>query len=150
MGILDKYLSAVSPQAFSKLIFQELLDISDTISANSFVKYLLNIRDADAAKPINAQKLVDRCKMPVLSQIYRITHLNATVECTVIQAYLLVSPDNPAVTCSVAENLGVKSMRLNTEITVDGSRKKFKKYLSSVKSMISPATDAAVRHFGLL
>ena len=150
LGILDKYLSAISPQAFSKLIFQELLDISDTISANSFVKYLLNIRDADAAKPINAQKLVDRCKMPVLSQIYRIVHLKATVECTVIQAYLLVSPDNPAVTCSVAENLGVKSMRLNTEITVDGSRKKFKKYLSSVKSMISPATDAAVRHFGLL
>lgn len=150
LGILDKYLSAISPQAFSKLIFQELLDISDTISADSFVKYLLNIRDSDASKPINAKKLVDRCKMPVLSQIYRITHLNATVECNVIQAYLLVSPDNSAVTCSVAENIGVKSMKLNTEITVDGSRKKFKKYLSSAKSMLSPTTDAAVRHFGLL
>lgn len=150
LGILDKYLSAISPQAFSMPIFQELLDIADTISADSFVKYLLNIRDAEAAKPINAQKLADRCKMPILSQIYRITHLNATVECTVMQAYLLVSPDDPAVTCSVAENLGVRTMKLNTEITVAGTRKKFKKYLSSVRSMISPATNAAVQHFGLL
>ena len=150
LGILDKYLTAISPQAFSKSIFQELLDVSDTISADAFVKYLLNIRDAEAAKPITAQKLADRCKMPILSQIYRISHLNNTVECNVMQAYLLASPDDPVVTCSVAESLGARTMKLNTDISVAGSRKKFKKYISSVKSQISPATDAAVQQFGLL
>ena len=150
LGILDKYLTAISPQAFSKSIFQELLDVSDTVSADAFVKYLLNIKDAEAAKPITAQKLADRCKMPILSQIYRISHLNNTVECNVMQAYLLVSPDDPVVTCSVAESLGARTMKLNTDISVAGSRKKFKKYISSVKSQISPATDAAVQQFGLL
>ena len=150
LGILDKYLTAISPQAFSKSIFQELLDVSDTISADAFVKYLLNIKDAEAVKPITAQKLADRCKMPILSQIYRISHLNNTVECNVMQAYLLVSPDDPVVTCSVAESLGARTMKLNTDISVAGLRKKFKKYISSVKSQISPATDAAVQQFGLL
>ena len=95
-------------------------------------------------------KLADRCKMPILSQIYRISHLNNTVECNVMQAYLLVSPDDPVVTCSVAESLGARTMKLNTDISVAGLRKKFKKYISSVKSQISPATDAAVQQFGLL
>ena len=150
LGLLDKYLSAVYPQYFSMRIFQELLDVTDTISADSFVKYLLSIRDAGAAKPINALKLADRCKIPVVSQYYRTTHLNNTVECTVMQAYILLSPDDPAVTCSVAESLGARSMKLNTDITASGSRMKFKKYISYVRSQISPAAEAAAQQFGLL
>lgn len=149
-GALDKYLSSASPNAFSKNIFQELSDISETISADAFVRYLLTIRDAEAAKPVNAQKLSAKCKMPVLSQIYRITHLGNQVECTVLQAYILISPDSPDVTCSTAETLGARSQKLNTNIMVSGVRKKFKKYLSSVSSQLSPSSKASAQHFGLM
>lgn len=149
-GALDKYLSSASPNAFSKNIFQELSDISETISADAFVRYLLTIRDAEAAKPVNAQKLSAKCKMPVLSQIYRITHVGNQVECTVLQAYILISPDSPDVTCSTAETLGARSQKLNTNIMVSGVRKKFKKYLSSVSSQLSPSSKAAAQHFGLM
>ena len=147
---MDKYLSAVPPLAFSMCIFQELFDMTETVSAGSFVKYLLTIRDAEAAKPVNAQKLAERTKMPIISQIYRITHLNTQIECSVIQAYILLSPDNPEVTCSVAESLGARSQKLNAPIAAAGVKKKFKKYLSSVSSQLSPSTTAAAQCFGLL
>lgn len=150
LGAMDKYLSAVPPLAFSMCIFQELFDMTETVSAGSFVKYLLTIRDAEAAKPVNAQKLAERTKMPIISQIYRITHLNTQIECSVIQAYILLSPDNPEVTCSVAESLGARSQKLNAPIAAAGVKKKFKKYLSSVSSQLSPSTTAAAQCFGLL
>ena len=149
-GALDKYLSAVVPAEFSMNIFQELSGVSETITANSFVKYLWMIRDAEAAKPVNAQKLAEKCKMPVLSQIYRITHLNNQIECDVLQAYILISPDSPSVTCSVAEALGVRSHKLNTSIMVSGVKKKFKKYISSVSPQLSASSKMAVQTFGLI
>lgn len=150
LGALDKYLSSVTPQAFSMRIFQELLDVAETVSAGSFVKYLLTIRDAEASKPVNAQKLAERTKMPIISQIYRVTHLNTQIECTVMQAYILLSPDSPEVTCSVAESLGARSQKLNSPVMASGVKKKFKKYLSSVSSQLSPSTTAAAQCFGLL
>ena len=149
-GAMDKYLSAVPPQAFSMRIFQELLDMAETVSADSFVKYLLTIKDAEAAKPVNAQKLAERTKMPIISQIYRVTHLNNQIECTVLQAYILLSPDSPEVTCSVAESLGARSQKLNASVLAAGVKKKFKKYLSSVSSQLSPSTTAAAQCLGLL
>ena len=149
-GALDKYLAAVVPAEFSMHIFQELKGVSETISANSFVKYLWLIRDAEAAKPVNVQQLAEKCKLPVLSQIYRIMHLNNSIECDVLQAYILISPDSPPVTCSVAQALGAHSHKLNTNILVSGEKKKFKKYLSSVSSRLSASSKAAAQACGLI
>lgn len=150
LSVLDKYLVTVGINSFSEIIFQELIDYSDSVSAEAFVKYLLNIKDADALKPINAVKLSQKCKLPVLTQIYQVNHLNTLVECSVLQAYVLVSPDAPMVTSSVLNSLGAHQVKLNTDIHVSGIRKKYKKYLISVRGQLSEASLTASRELGLL
>ena len=150
LGLLDKYLIYVPAERYSGMIMQELIDYSDTVSAQAVAKYILQIRDVQTSKDIVAKKLVDKCKVSVLSQGFKVNHLNNAIDCNTLQAYILISPDSPEITVSVLEALGAQNVKLNTEIFVAGLKKKFKKYLSGAKGMLSPATLAAANQLGLI
>lgn len=148
--MLDKYIVAVSPAAFSAEIFKELLENSGSVSSEAFVKYLIYIKDTDELKSKHAKKLMEKCRQPVLTQMYKIKHLSTAVECTLLQAYILLSTDKPAVTRSVLHSLEAYRTKLNSDIIVNGSRKKYKKYLASVKGCLSDVTVIVSRELGLI
>lgn len=150
LGLLDKYLQSVDVNRFSGYIFQELIDYSETVSYESAVKYILFITDTQTSKAVNSKKLVEKCKISVLNQGYKITHLNTAVECSVLQAYVLASPDSSDITVSVLRSLNARDYRINSDIFVSGIKKKFKKYLAGVKSSLSQSTVLAAQELGLL
>lgn len=150
VSLTDKYLINVSPNLFSPNIFSEILDCSNSVSLESFRKYLLFIRDAEAQKAVNSKKLLEKCHVPVANINCSVNHLNMTVECGILQGYILVSQDSPAVTLSVINSLAYEKLKLNTEITVSGVRYKFKKYLKEKRSFLSNTTIQVAENYGLL
>lgn len=150
LGLLDKYISGIANDAFSGNIFQTLLDYSESISADTFIKYLLYIRDTQTSKASSAGNLVEKCKIPVITKEINIVFNNDSVCCNVLQAYVLLTPDNPEITVSVIDSIGGKSIKANTEIIYSGTRKKFKKYLSLVKNNLNSSSLAAASELNLL
>ncbi|MBQ5994379.1 MAG: hypothetical protein IJL63_00815 [Clostridia bacterium] len=149
LSLLDRYLSGINPQSFSGGVLTALIEMCDRVSFENAAKYLLWIRDEQTSKPVTVQKLVSKCMMPVLSQTCRVQHLNNVIDCSVLQAYILISPDSPEVTCSVLNSVA-QGTKPGGEIYVSRVGKKFKKYLSSVSASLSPSTRAAASMTGLL
>ena len=150
LGIMDRYIAAVNSQTFSGAIFQELLDYVSSVTFESVAKYLLQIRDIQTSKAISSQRLAGKCRVPVLPQICTVQHAGYSVECSVAQAYILISPDDPSVTCAVLNALNASGEKLNGEVVVAGSGRKFKKYLAGVRNSLSQTTLAAASAYGLL
>ncbi len=150
LSLTDKYLQQVPVPSYSGYIMEELADMTDSVSATAVTRYLLEIRDEQTVKSVTAKKLADKCKIPFLTQNCRTQHANAAIECTALQAYILITPDSPDTACAVLQVLGAAGYKLNSDILVAGSRKKFKKYLNSVRDALSPASTAAATALGLL
>lgn len=150
LSLLDKYLISVPVQNFSGSVFQELMNENDSVSFEAATKYLLSINDTQTSKSVNSNKLISKCKIPVLTQNCKVNHNGSVVECTVLQAYVLISPDSADITCSVLESICAKDFKINTDIYFSGTHKKFKKYLSGMRGSLSPATAAAGKELGLI
>lgn len=150
ISLADKYIFYVSPNLFSPNIFSEILECSNSISLDSFRKYLLNIRDAEAQKAINAKKLLEKCHIPVVNISCSVNHLNMSIECGILQGYILVSQDSPEVTMSVLNSLTDDRIKLNTDIMVSGVRYKFKKYLKEKRTSLGNTTTQVALRYGLI
>lgn len=150
LGLLDKYMSGITNNAFSGNIFQTLLDYTDSISADACIKYLLYISDTQTSKANSARNLVEKCKIPVITKETNIVFNNDSVYCNVLQAYVLLTPDSPEITVTVVDLIGGKNIKANTEIIYSGTKKKFKKYLSLVKNSLNPSSLAAAGELNLL
>lgn len=148
LTILDKYLANVPIQMYSSSILQELINCSDSISGDAFVRYLLTI--SEQGKPANVQKLLQKCNIPIAQKGCFVNHLGKKIECSVIQAYVLISPDPVQTSCAVLDALGARQIKINSDIYIDGSHKKFKKYLSSVKTSLSGITLEMCKYLGLM
>lgn len=149
-SLADKYLFYTNLNNFSSNIFAEILDCTNSISVDSLKKYLFLIVDAESIKPINAKKLLEKCPVPVTDITCVINHLDATIECGVLQGYILASPDSYQVTMSLLNCIMDEKYKINTDILVSGIRYKFKKYLKEKKMQLSNTTFQVAQNFKLI
>ena len=138
--ITNNYLSTVALPDFEPGIFSELFSATTMISEKNFVRYVLEIKDSDAAKIGYVSKMRSMCYDSISNIRCSVNHNGQTVMCNIIQGYILAAEDNEQTAVSILSALRMNSGDLNTEIIVSGSRIKFKKYISAQKHALSSKT----------
>ena len=86
------------------------------------------IVDAEVIKPINAKKLLEKCPVTVTDITCVINHLDATIECGVLQGYILASPDSYQVTMSLLNC--IMDEKYNLQL------RGYKKYIESISNKV--------------
>lgn len=140
--LMNGYIPAVDASGFSPEIFSELMSGVTTISEKVFIKYVLELCDLPASKAGYTMKMVQLCYNSPDKIICTVNHNGSKVTCSLIQGYMLASPDDASLSESVYSAMAGGRINLNTEIDISGSRMKFKKYIASQKMSLSPVTRA--------
>lgn len=135
--IFNLYISSVDYRSFESAIFSALISGVTAVNEAAFMKYLLGIQDLSAAKVNNVAKMLQLCYNKPEGIMCTVNHNSNSVVCNLIQAYILVCPDDVATAQGVAQTLCQRRPNLNTEVRVGASSMKFKKYLSSQKNTLS-------------
>ena len=139
--MFNLYINSVDYRSFESAIFSQLMSGITAVNDSVFMKYLIGINDLSAAKVNNISKMVQLSYNRPESIMCTINHNGNSVTCNTIQAYILVSPDDPQTAEAVAQVLCHRRPNLNTEVIAGGSRVKFKKYLSAQKNSLSQLTQ---------
>ncbi len=134
--IANNYLSNVNIAKFEPSIFAELIKGINSITEKSFVRYVLALRDLDAAKVANVLKMSSLCYNNASNMSCSVNHNGRTIVCNIIQGYILAAQENEEVAVSILSVLLGNSADVNTEIDVAGSRMKFKKYIHTQKNSL--------------
>lgn len=138
--LMNSYIPAVTADTFSPEIFSELMSGVTMISESVFTKYVLELKDYPASKAGYTSKMVQLCYNEPQGIICHVKHNGKNVTCTLIQGYILASPDDENLSEAVYTALSSWRSNVNSEIDVDGSRIKFKKYIASQKLALSSVT----------
>ncbi len=138
--IVNGYLTGVAPAAFDPAVFAELLAGTTVISEKSFIRYVLVLRDAEAAKISHVSRMSTMCYSGASDIRCSVNHDGRTVVCNLVQGYILAAPESEAAAVSVLSVLSRDCRDLNTEIDAGGSRIKFKKYIAIVKNGLDGKT----------
>ena len=136
---LENYiLSVKEPADFSEQMFNLLTGYSFTIGFAAYARFLLFCKDIDKVR--HNAKLAGAFSGDLSGMQTTVKHGGDSVVCNLLQAYVLTAADSyDAAKAIVGELLGRK-MKLNTEVTVNGSTVKFKKYVAERKAGLSPLT----------
>lgn len=134
---LDYYiLSLRNSQEFSEDIFHLLLQCNCIIHSAAFARYLLECSDIN--KVGHSHAILDLIVPEELSRPIQIFHLNDSLECNIAQSYLLISKDGYNITAMILAKILSRGIKLNTDILVNGSNIKFKKYVGNQRAFLSP------------
>lgn len=137
---LEQYLLSVAqPTEFSGELFDLLAGYHFTVGFAAYARFLLFCRDADRAK--HNTILMQSFTGDVSTWQTTVNHIGNTVVCNLMQAYTLVSEDGYEIAGSVVSEFDKAKTKLYTDITVNGVRMKFKKYIAENKERISPLTS---------
>lgn len=135
--IFNLYIGSVDYRSFESAIFSALMSGVTAVNEAAFMKYLLGIQDLSAAKVNNIAKMLQLCCSKPEGIMCTVNHNSNSVVCNLIQAYILVCPDDITTAQGVAQVLCQRRPNLNTEVRAGASSMKFKKYLSSQKNALS-------------
>lgn len=135
------YLENVSPNNFSPLLFKEICSNYSIFDEASIQKHVLYCRYNDKNKLKDLEVISAQCSADISSIDSEVIHLKNKVRCNLIQAYVLIAPDNAFTADSLVRFMLTKRLKLNDSLTVNGDKKvKFKKYISSKESHLSDVT----------
>lgn len=141
---LDAYLSTVTKdRKFSPELFSELYVPGSVVSAESLSAYVLHCIDPAMDKARKVKALAAASGLTAGTVRCRLTHANKTISCSLLQAYLLASPDPETVSREVIKELSQGVGDINSLISVGegsgSSSMKFKKYVSMKKDVLASA-----------
>lgn len=144
---LDTYLLACTKgMPYSSELAGELFVDDSTISPGAFSTYLLHLSEPAAGRVEWTRSLAARTTGgPVEAIRCRVLHEGRTVDCSLIQAYLLTSPDVDANTRSILSVLADGPQHLGAMVMVTDSTGtstyKFKRYINANKASLSAAVQ---------
>lgn len=138
--IFSQYITNVTDAKFNSAVFAELLAAQSNVNEASLSRYLLYIKDLSAAKISAVSKMLELCYSGTENIRCNVQHNNNTVSCNLIQGYMLICPDDEDTASAILSSLHAGKSALNSEVTVSGSRKKFKKYIFANENFLSPVT----------
>ena len=136
---LSVYLEKVSGQAYHTSIINLLHISSSIITPAAINKYVLYGKD-DLVKTKNALIFAEQCSHPFGSTECTIQHLHNRIQCNLMQAYVLLTPDSATTMYSMMEAMKRSRTKLNPEIIVNGISMKYKKYIVEHKAQLSEQT----------
>ena len=141
--VASAYLERTDPALFSSELFSAIVSPGSTFSARAVENYILRLPERAAIKAENVKTILERTPGNVLDAAYQVVHLEHTVVCNLLQAYVLITTDPEATAMEIAEFfLRVKRMKINAEIRVGSESMKFKKYVVANKERLGAVTDA--------
>lgn len=132
----DYILSLQEPDEFSSQIFDVLSSYSFTMGTDAYAKFLISCKDMDRAR--HNTKLVSALNADLNGIQLKITHNGMNITCNLLQAYVLTTDDTYDTAKSIVDELVSAKAKLNTEMSVNGSVMKFKKYVGERKAELSP------------
>lgn len=136
---IDAYiLSIKQPDEFSEEMFNLLTSHNYSVSLAGYTKFLLFCKDADKVR--HNQKLINAVTGDVNGQSVSISHNGNKISCNPFQAYVLNTSDSFDVTESIVSQFNAMRIKLNTDIILNGSPIKFKRYVGDNKGVLSPLT----------
>lgn len=134
---LENYILSInSVNVFSEEMFNILSKGAFSISADSYLKYLLSCKDMDKVRHNN--KLLDAITLDLKSLYVNFVYSGDCVSGNVLQAYVLSAQDSYDVAKSIISEMLALRIKMNSEITVNGVMTKFKKYVGHKKASLSP------------
>ena len=134
---LENYILSVGKtNDFSDELFNLLSKNTFTISANAFIKFLLECAAIDKVRQSN--KILSSSTYDFNSSLVNFSHAGNAMTGNVLQAYVLNSNDSYDVSNAIISSMLTSKIKLNSEVTVGGNTVKFKKYVSENKVALSP------------
>jgi predicted RNA-binding Zn-ribbon protein involved in translation (DUF1610 family) len=138
---LDGYLTSCAQGAqFSPDVFSELFRPDSAMSPGALCAYALCCADADKVARVSA--LVGLADTTGSTRC-RVNHAGKTIDCSLLQGYLLASPDPEPVASEVMQVLfdgpGSVASAISATDASGASTVKFKKYIAANKGTLSPA-----------
>jgi len=144
----NAYLETTSPDQFSSELFSLICTPASSFSQKAVERYLLYCRDREAIKAQNFRTIAERCPGGVSSVNCIVSHLGNSVNCNILQAYVLMSTDSQAVTLDIANWLITQQrLKINAEVVAAGKSMKFKKYVVTYKERLSSTTNYICEQF---
>ena len=133
---LNAYITSLrTPEEFSEEIFNLLAQGTFIIGYQAYQKFLFFCRDVDKVR--HHERLLRALDFDVTTQRISVTHCGNSLNCNFAQAYLLNSTDSYEVANAILQQLLNSRVKLVTELAVNGSTWKFKKYVGDNKNRLS-------------
>lgn len=126
---------------FAPEVFALLYKDGSSVSQKAIENYVLSCADAPAVKAQNARTLASRMGIPLGSTTCMIRFNGNNIKCQLAQAYLLTTKEPANQASAMMQTMISAGTRLNTDIQVGGSTKKFSKFVTDVRSQLSPVAE---------
>lgn len=134
---LESYILSIdATDAFSEEMFNILSKSVFTITANSYLKYLMNCKDIDKVRHSN--KLLSGISTDLSSTNINFSYNDDSLCGNVLQAYVLTTQDSYDVARAIVNDMLSMKIKMNSEVIVNGLTTKFKKYVAEKKATLSP------------
>lgn len=134
----NAYLERTPADQFSSELFTLICTPASSFGPKAVERYLLYCRDREAIKAQNFRTLAERCSGGVGAMNCIVSHAGNSVNCNLLQAYVLMSTDSQAVTFDIVNWLiSQQRLKINAEIVASGRSMKFKKYVVTYKDQLS-------------
>ena len=144
----NAYLERTPADQFSSELFTLICTPASSFGPKAVERYLLYCRDREAIKAQNFRTLAERCSGGIGAMNCIVSHAGNSVNCNLLQAYVLMSTDSQAVTFDIVNWLiSQQRMRINAEIVASGRSMKFKKYVVTYKDQLSGTSNFICEKF---
>lgn len=144
----NAYLERTPADQFSSELFTLICTPASSFGPKAVERYLLYCRDREAIKAQNFRTLAERCSGGIGAMNCIVSHAGNSVNCNLLQAYVLMSTDSQAVTFDIANWLiSQQRMKINAEVVASGRSMKFKKYVVAYKDQLSSTSNFICEKF---
>lgn len=145
---LNSYLTSLSVEEFSPELFQMLYINGAYISDGALCRYVLFCHDRSGVKVNNAVTLTGGNGQPFGTVNCRISHLGHTIDCCLLQAYILIGTDAYEVASELVRRMLADKAKINAPMIMDGKNAiKLKKYVQENRKYLSRLTDQLCTDF---
>ncbi|MBQ4066947.1 MAG: hypothetical protein IJD22_04805 [Clostridia bacterium] len=139
----NEYLEKTDPESFSSELFSLIVTPASTFSEKALENYILRCGEREAIKADNIRTLIEMSPGVAEGMRCNIVHLTNSINCNLLQAYVLTTSDSEQVAFAVCEYLASRvRIKLNEEMSVFGTYMRFKKYASANRERLSSITEA--------
>lgn len=138
---LSIYLEQAKEHRYDSQIIRLLHQPSGILSADALNNYVLYCREVGEIKVRNALVFSEQCSVPFGSAACKVNHLGRTIQCNLLQGYVLTSEDGMEATVALVNAMKNAKTKLGLPILVNGEQIKFKKYIVDHRQELGEMTE---------